>query len=506
MIDNNRENGVGLIALVITIIVLLIIAGAAVSIALNGEGIFSKANNAKEEWNEKVSEEYNTLNNTLSMLDGLKPSVNEPDVPSSTDKVEVKKITWIYDSENDIWEENESEQSDWYNYDEGRWANIKTVNKENENTAYWVWIPRFAYSAPSREGIPTANSSNQNKSVYPEFEILFVDKNNNPLDSSKLNEKEILTDIAGGISKGEEKWIVHPAFTFGETELSGIWVAKYEASSTNPEESTGGGNSTSLGVNVIPNEISWRGLTATNMFANCINMKESGGALEGLNVLDPHMIKNVEWGAVAYLTQSKYGQMRDGAEGQVWINPSEIYKTGQAGTGPDVSSTGTTDNYNRGNGPKASTTGNVYGIYDMSGGAWEYVSAYISNNAALSSDNLSNLTTAASKYVDVYEVDDTIEADSTATDDQKKDGNYAKLTNENRILKWGDAVYETSTAGLGNFSWQKDSSNFPYASEFFFRRSGGNSSGSGAGLFYFYNATGSRYNNDSFRPVCIGIR
>ena len=44
----------------------------------------------------------------------------------------------------------------------------------------------------------------------------------------------------------------------------------------------------------------------------------------------------------------------------------------------DVSSSSadTTNYYNTEKGVKASTTGNVYGIYDMSGGSWERVAAY----------------------------------------------------------------------------------------------------------------------------------
>ena len=63
----NRK-GITLIALVITVIVLLILAGAAVSIGLNGENVFSKANEAKTEWNVKVAQE-NEVSNMLGMID-----------------------------------------------------------------------------------------------------------------------------------------------------------------------------------------------------------------------------------------------------------------------------------------------------------------------------------------------------------------------------------------------------------------------------------------------------
>ena len=41
--------------------------------------------------------------------------------------------------------------------------------------------------------------------------------------------------------------------------------------------------------------------------------------------LDSHMIKNTEWGAVAYLSHSKYG-----IDGSIRINNNSSYKTGYA--------------------------------------------------------------------------------------------------------------------------------------------------------------------------------
>ena len=59
------QKGITLIALVITVIVLLILAGTAVTIALNDGNIFARANEAKTNWNAKVAEE-NELNGILT--------------------------------------------------------------------------------------------------------------------------------------------------------------------------------------------------------------------------------------------------------------------------------------------------------------------------------------------------------------------------------------------------------------------------------------------------------
>ena len=136
-------------------------------------------------------------------------------------------------------------------------------------------------------------------------------------------------------------WVVHPAFWFDKNnngiedegeQLSGIWVAKYEASSssidtinlkngtltgdTSSLAGTGGGADTSLQVRVKPNVTSWRGLDVNGIFEVCQNLTTSENSLQGTTNLDSHMMKNTEWGAVAYLSMSVYGK-----NGEVWNNP-----------------------------------------------------------------------------------------------------------------------------------------------------------------------------------------
>jgi hypothetical protein len=90
-----------------------------------------------------------------------------------------------------------SNENLWFNYDEQIWANIKTTNNGEE--AWWVWVPRYAYSI-----------------VGNQIDIKFVDIYNNPVDGSNL-----------------DSYIVNPAFTITnedgtKKELKGIWVSKYE--------------------------------------------------------------------------------------------------------------------------------------------------------------------------------------------------------------------------------------------------------------------------------------
>ena len=67
----NAKRGITLIALVITVIILLILAGTAISISINGSNIFEKTSEAREDWNAKVKTEEVTINDYLVYVDDL---------------------------------------------------------------------------------------------------------------------------------------------------------------------------------------------------------------------------------------------------------------------------------------------------------------------------------------------------------------------------------------------------------------------------------------------------
>ena len=64
-----NERGITLIALVITVVILLILAGAIISIAINGGDIFGKASQARASWNRAVESENEEVNYYISYLD-----------------------------------------------------------------------------------------------------------------------------------------------------------------------------------------------------------------------------------------------------------------------------------------------------------------------------------------------------------------------------------------------------------------------------------------------------
>ena len=275
-------------------------------------------------------------------------------------------------------------------------------------------------------------------------------------------------------------YVVHPAFNYGGARLPGFWVGKYETSSKE-----GNGNSTSIDnvttktVQIKAGVSSWRYISISNMFTVCTELNNSGNPY-GLNasdsVVDPHLMKNSEWGAVAYLSQnSRYGK---GTEVKGSGNTSFITAGGNYKTNTNLS-----------------TTGNVYGIYDMSGGAWDYLAAYVDNGH----ENLTlyglNLINADKKYKDIKDI---YQASSTSgNDDQSTNYSYSTPTNG----KYGDAIYETSNSYQDSNSWYSDTSSYPYSTNPFFFRGGSYPADSRVGLFYFSKDSGNASASHTFRVV-----
>lgn len=111
-IIRSKETGITLIALVVTIIVLLILAGVTLNIALNNEGLIGRARNAKETY--KQGEQ-----NDLAALERLDQYVEDYELISFyIDDVEYKAeegMTWEEWMESDYKPSNMtvSEDSNW---------------------------------------------------------------------------------------------------------------------------------------------------------------------------------------------------------------------------------------------------------------------------------------------------------------------------------------------------------------------------------------------------------
>ena len=474
-ISGKGESGITLIALVVTIVVLLILAGITISLVFSENGIIAKAKEAAEKTNQAAINEQKQMNEVGTTIDnmlngtggsGEETTTPEPTLPSDGSYSKVKGVNTPnlgegmtpikWDETKKGWVNTTGSDRDWYDYTAKKWANALT-----EDGSMWVWIPRYAYSITS--GYHSSSAGN--------IDVEFMKGITNETSTGRTSFQN---------SSGQGKWNIHPAFSYGQT-VSGIWVAKFEASPEGATTNTSNSeyNGTGKKLQVKPGVSSWRSITISNIYDVCKNYNSA---------LNSHMMKNDEWGAVAYLSKSKYGKQNE----EVWINNSGSYITGSAGNSVSASSnTGTTTDYTSTQGVKASTTGTVHGVYDMSGGAWEYVAAYVNNgNSSLTSYG-SSLVNGDAKTKNVY---------SKGSSDSR-DNNYSANSG-----KYGDAVYETSANGnSSNGSWYGDCSDFPYTGYPFFERGGDYGYGTYAGVFGFHSIGGGNDSSISFRPVLVAL-
>lgn len=316
-------------------------------------------------------------------------------------------IKWVEGNENtpSNWVVCDKNDIDWFSYDHKLWANIMLsdgtykadtvqvgqVVQENQLGSMYVWIPRYAYKMPE---------NSYTDSEIHTIDVTFLNRTTNRTSTGKEIQKAT-ADV-----NTMQTPIVHPAFTFGDKELEGIWVAKFEASGTNENGDAVGNSSPDVTTyspvtadsttipKSLPNKTSWRAIRIGDCEWQSMSIAGVNKEKYGIDYCNSHLLKNSEWGAVAYLCYSQYGNvpMKNACGAVTSGKSSNWYYNLTTGQGPqnDSNDNGTyaysdtsisSHGYSTSNGQKASTTGNVTGIYDMNGGAWEYVAAYLDNKS-----------------------------------------------------------------------------------------------------------------------------
>ena len=333
-----------------------------------------------------------------------------------------------------------------YSTESGLTTGSKWANAMTKDGSMWVWIPRYAYKITYQDATDRSKGGT--------IDIAFLKENTNTFLDSSI-QGEVTTTINADGTTPQGKWVLEPAFKLGDDSIEGFWFAKFEASNNNGS------------VQIKPNVESWISICSASIFTTCLNLIDSdkySTYFNNVSNVDTHMTKNVEWGAVAYLAHSKYGLNGE----EVSINKSN--KTGYGNDGASV--------YNTEVGKNSSTTKNVYGIYDMGGGAYEYVAACYTGKTSKLTTN--SETAYINKYIDVYE-------------------SYS-------FSKFGDAVFETSSSSSGSNSWFSDYLSFVSSGHSVFSRGGYDptNSSSGSGLFAFNSyGDGENVHCFGFRPVCV---
>ena len=359
-------------------------------------------------------------------------------------------IPITYDGTNWVKADEYGAYNNWYDYGNQKWANavmvtsskrdtymnadVGTVVPEADILAYYVWIPRYKYKL--------FNATYKSGTSAQVIDVVFEN-------GTSTTGTVTCTYASNGTetcqNKSDGNWYTHPAFTMinasgNKTELKGIWVGKFETtgSTTTPT--------------IKPGIASLSSITVANMY-NTGKLFRSTDYItsNGINQSDSHMMKNIEWGAVAYLKQSNYGL----GITDITINSNGSYYTGGG--------TGTSYKTNIGQ----STSGNITGVYDMSGGEWEYVMGNYNKTVGSSGLTVSGVP---AEHIDIYS------------------GTSVAASH------LGDATGETA-------GWYSDTADFVNSSYPWFKRGGGFDNGVNAGVFYFYSYAGEGGNGNGFRVV-----
>ena len=595
-----KEKGITLIALVVTIIVLIILAGVSINLVLGENGIVNKAQKAKENMELAQIEEEKELNELYAQLEAESPEnkINKANAPKLLTGMTPIKFEMPTATAMGTVVQTTAKDTDWYEYgttyDEAnntttkRWANTQT-----EDGSMWVWIPRFAYKITG-ETIDVKFLIGTSDNYY--------DEEGNIQTAQRQKTAEEIIDST-------KEYTVHPAFTNESSinyanggwdkELTGIWVAKFAAgyasgnnsapvksSNENYSQSTSYVQATESTTGKDGNldarnwldgiygstttSIKYPTFQGTTYAMNYINHSDAykiaraltdDGNIYGLssNTANSHLMKNSEWGAVAYLSKSQYGQNnKEITTNNINLDSGGRKRTETAGktgvdsvyavTGCSSNTTDTTNNkitianlnsatgdtgvtgsngtaykWNQKTGQNASTTGTIYGIYDISGGVWERTADFVSNgNVNLleygkslldeakvtytvngSTKTVTANTGTSTKYVTIYPYSSP-ESSNIDTASQNNFKNNTKI--------YGDAVRETTSANAGTSnsgwytsSWNSDYSYFPALNSPFFVRGGSLWNGTLAGAFAFTRSNGNSNYLNGLRAVLVGV-
>lgn len=443
--------------------------------------------------------------------------------------------------------ENPNKIGYWYDYNNKRWANAVTLKasalvkahdymtgkissydlKNDDILGFYTYIPRYAYEVKRYSAI-------DKPSLAENFDIMFEKtkyhskiphKTCSAVNFAGLNGQDYRNgcNISRDYYDASSTWSTHPGFSFGDKQLSGYWLGKFETTGTRIEPT------------IKPNQ---RANTA-EPFGNYYDIAKSIGHADpnntggngnlyisgfkqnshNLSSYTTRMARNSEWGGAVYLSSSEFGvgvklpgqpgsgvqpnaalNFGSDADNDSQIGISSQVNYGVTGCGP--AARGSLVNYSDGTplnmftkespmacsqdknhsyngviGQLASTTGNPTGVYDMSGGSWDLLAANVTQHDGISTSGDNYMIQQAKwPYVDLYQKSDgfSVSASWSAT----HQGGDATLFN-NDICTYqtcgGMALHETKlvqSVTTDKQSWGDECSRFPTLKDSWFMRGG----------------------------------
>ena len=472
-------------------------------------------------------------------------------------KYDTSKGNWVICSETDPeWYSYTTTDKKWANvmlcdgtYDTN--TPVGTEVAEEDLGSMFVWIPRYAYKITSgyHSGAGTIEVKWVNGKSY-----CYSDGDGEIKSAKNGNEEGVITE------SGYTDYVVHPAFTNGEDngysngewrkEIEGIWVAKFQAGIHTTEKDTNQkvSNSSTAKNYYYPifkgKKYGYNYVTESQCYDLSLALDDSGNPYGLTANTNSHLMKTSEWGAVAYLSISQYGYSDGSSSKEKYKNNLSIVNYNSVSSSPvnnpnnsswkitaitgysatsgkaaqnvmnytsvaDLTnavsgSNGTSYAWNNvnsgstiGNGTLSSTTGNIYGVYDMGGCLADYTAAYVN------AEGVANLSTYGGSFANgtsTY-LATAYPYNPVATDYKDFNSGY-NGTGWEKIF--GDALYETSAGTGSGKAWfgqtlEEDAT----ANEVFFPRGGSWNDTDLSGLCGLGDTNGYAYYYSGFHSVLV---
>ena len=328
-----------------------------------------------------------------------------------------------YDSSKKKWVITTEDDPYWFDYNNQEWANAVVLTETAKNSksvgdvvevdtndkkygtntdntidsldvyAMYVWIPRFSYTI--RRKIVTSAGTDYlyyGDDTIPNSPTL-TDTNTRPIKVGAIDVKCVSKNAPKETGSGYYNygnsvsgWYTMPAFTFGSTELNGIWMSKFLTSSTsnayndrNIVNCTDDNCSYSDNLRTLPNmqalTMAYVSTKFKHVFFSEISLNRSGGVYRVNNSTENiHLSRNSEWASLIYLSYSIYGRYgnSDYQLDDKYVSPNarsgSTAKTGKNCYNLQINSCVVSNSVPYDNttyGGWGSTTGNITGVYDV---------------------------------------------------------------------------------------------------------------------------------------------
>ncbi|MEG2712015.1 MAG: hypothetical protein RR988_03215 [Clostridia bacterium] len=286
------------------------------------------------------------------------------------------------------------------------------------------------------------------------------------------------TEYAGDVTSLSSKlnpnyYVVHPAFSpsrrqtfnsshemnFGaKTENNGFWISKFEMAL----EGSKPGTPSQANMTMKDRYIAGRDITENLKYGLKYTNFSSMNAT------------STQWGAATYLAAAIGNEPKTNAANLTGGGPENAYIANAT----------------------QSTTGNPFGVYDMSGGKKEAVSMFCHNNKALTDQYILSIMgplveNKTTRYVDVY---------PAGSADTRKD-NYEAMSD-----RYGDAMYEISKdlgTGASGLAWRDNIAKVIFGNETSIYRGGITGNNKASGIYEFEASNSAAMNNSTWRAVLV---